>query len=118
MAFFFAYQVNTDRTGKFVRSDDGIMLDKDRWLHTGDLAYKDCDGYFYISGRKKNVIIVGGRNIMPEEIETVLIQHAAVQEVYVYGLVENDEIVCADIVLSTSYIGSSIEEQLVKYFGR
>jgi long-chain acyl-CoA synthetase len=56
------------------------------WLHTGDLGYLDPEGYFYIVGRKKEMIIRGGENIYPKEIEEVLYKHPAIAEAAVVGL--------------------------------
>lgn len=56
------------------------------WLHTGDLGYCDEEGYFYIVGRKKEMIIRGGVNIYPKEIEEVLYRHPKVREAAVVGL--------------------------------
>lgn len=53
---------------------------KSGWLHTGDLGYFDDDGYLYLTGRKKNMMISGGINIYPEEIEEILMGHSAVLE--------------------------------------
>ena len=58
----------------------------DGWFHTGDLARVDEDGYFYIVDRKKDLIIRGGYNIYPREIEEVLYEHPAVAEAAVIGL--------------------------------
>ena len=51
------------------------VLDSDGWLHTGDLAYRDKDGYFFVVGRSKELIIKGGMNIAPKEIDEVLESH-------------------------------------------
>jgi long-chain acyl-CoA synthetase len=59
---------------------------RDGWFHTGDLARVDSDGYFYIVDRKKDMIIRGGYNVYPREIEEVLYEHPAVAEAAVIGL--------------------------------
>jgi fatty-acyl-CoA synthase len=61
-------------------------VDADGWLHTGDEASMDADGYFRITGRIKDLIIRGGENIAPKEIEDRLREHPAVADAYVYGL--------------------------------
>jgi acyl-CoA synthetase (AMP-forming)/AMP-acid ligase II len=58
----------------------------DGWLHTGDLAYQDEDGFFFITGRLKELIIKGGENIAPREIDDVLYQHPAVLEAAAFGV--------------------------------
>lgn len=62
---------------------------RDGWFYTGDLARMDEDGFFYIVDRKKDLIIASGFNIFPREVEEVLHQHPAVQEVVVLGVPES-----------------------------
>ena len=59
---------------------------RDGWLRTGDLGTIDEDGYVRITGRSKDLIIRGGENISPREIEEILLTHPSVQEAYVYGV--------------------------------
>ena len=61
-------------------------IDADGWLHTGDLASMDERGYCTIAGRQKDMIIRGGENIYPREIEQVLFAHPAVADVAVVGV--------------------------------
>src|SRR3954447_1907727 len=63
-------------------------IDRDGWLHTGDEASQDSDGCFRITGRIKDIIIRGGENIAPKEIEDRLREHAAVADAYVYGVAD------------------------------
>lgn len=59
---------------------------RDGWLYTGDMARMDDDGYFYIVDRKKDLIIAGGYNIYPREVEEVIFEHPGVQEAVVAGV--------------------------------
>ena len=59
---------------------------RDGWFHTGDMARKDEDGFYFIVNRKKDLIIRGGFNVYPREIEEVLYEHPAVLEAAVIGL--------------------------------
>lgn len=71
------------------------------WLYTGDLAKRDKEGYYYILGRKKEMIITGGENVFPLEVENLLSEHPAISEVTVLGLPDDKwgEIVSAFVVL-------------------
>jgi len=69
--------------------DDGANASSwtaDGWLRTGDLAYLDADGFVYISGRIKDMIIRGGNNIYATDVEAVMLEHADVQEAAVVGV--------------------------------
>jgi len=61
---------------------------KDFWLHTGDLGYRDGDGFFFITDRKKDVIVRGGYNISPREVEEVLITHPKIAEAALAAVVD------------------------------
>ncbi len=67
-------------------TEETVKTIRDGWLRTGDLGYVDEDGYFYITGRKKDIIIRGGENVSPVEVEEVLLQHPAVAEAGVAGI--------------------------------
>lgn len=62
------------------------VTDEDGWMTVGDMGYLDEDGYLYIVGREKNMILYGGVNVFPEEIETILLSHREVKEAVVIGL--------------------------------
>jgi len=62
------------------------VIDEEGWLHTGDLAVMDEDGYVRITGRARDMIIRGGENIYPREIEEFLYTHPEISDVQVYGV--------------------------------
>lgn len=118
-------------TGEFIARGYNIMkgyykmpeataqvIDKDGWLHSGDLAAMDETGYFKITGRLKDMIIRGGENIYPKEIEEFLYTHPAVQDVQVIGIPSKDygEEVMAYIVLKKD--ASAVTEDELKEFVR
>jgi fatty-acyl-CoA synthase len=63
-------------------------IDADGWLHSGDVAYEDEEGFFYICDRLKDMVISGGENVYPAEVESVLVGHPAIAEVAVIGLAD------------------------------
>ncbi len=95
---------------------------KDGWLYTGDMAKMDEDGYFYIIDRKKDMIIVGGFNVYPREIEEVLYDHPDIVEAGVIGIPDESygEAVKAFIVsknknLHEEDVREYLKDKLVKY---
>jgi long-chain acyl-CoA synthetase len=87
--------------GYWKRPDATEEAIRDGWFHTGDMARVDEDGYFFIVDRKKDMIIRGGYNVYPREIEEVLYEHPAVREVAVIGVPDDSlgEEVAAVVVL-------------------
>ncbi|HEY98525.1 MAG TPA: long-chain-fatty-acid--CoA ligase [Dehalococcoidia bacterium] len=61
-------------------------IDKDGWVHTGDVGYVDKDGYYFLSGRSSDMIIRAGENISPEELENAIREHPKVEDVAVIGV--------------------------------
>ncbi|WHX39545.1 long-chain-fatty-acid--CoA ligase [Mesobacillus sp. AQ2] len=101
--------------GYWNRPEETEQVLKDGWLLTGDLGYMDDEGYFYIVDRKKDMIIAGGFNIYPREIEEVLYEHPAVQEVVAAGIPDpyRGETVKVYIVLKEG--AEATEEELNEY---
>lgn len=87
--------------GYLNRPQDTASVLRDGWLLTGDLARRDEDGYLYIAGRKKELIIVGGLNVYPGEVERVLVEHPDVLEAAAFGVDDRarGEAVWAAVVL-------------------
>ena len=92
-------------------------IDSDGWMHTGDLATLDAEGYCNIVGRVKDMVIRGGENIYPREIEEFLYRHPKVREVQVFGVPDRalGEEVCAWIALKPD---QSATEEEIKDFCR
>jgi o-succinylbenzoate---CoA ligase len=106
-----------------VRIEDGEILvqgptvskeatDPDEWLHTGDCGHIDEEGFLYVTGRNSEVIVTGGENVMPAEVEAVLLSHPAVTDVAVVGRPDPEwqEAVCALVVLADG--GEAREDEL------
>ncbi|MBI5448405.1 MAG: acyl--CoA ligase [Gammaproteobacteria bacterium] len=104
------YWKNPEETSKTLRNG---------WIYSGDLAYQDEDGFIWFVGRKKQLIIRGGSNIAPQEVEAILTQHPFVEEVCVIGFPDKKfrQIVCACVVLNkASSSSSSLSLQEIKDF--
>jgi fatty-acyl-CoA synthase len=106
------YNDNPDATAK--------AIDKDGWLHTGDLGRMDARGYLKITGRVKEMIIRGGENLFPAEIENAMLEHVDIGEVAVVGVPDDkygEQVACfmrprGDRRPSASELKSFIRERL------
>ncbi len=94
-----------------------IVIDKDGWLHSGDLGVKDENGYYRITGRIKDIIIRGGENIYPREVEEFLYKMPQIKDVQVAAIPSEKygEEVGAFIILNE---GTTLTEEEVRYFCR
>jgi long-chain acyl-CoA synthetase len=72
--------------GYWKKPEETALTVRDGWLYTGDIAFRDEDGFYYIAGRKKDMIIAGGLNIYPAEVEEILYQHPKVAEACAFGV--------------------------------
>ncbi|HZK26803.1 MAG TPA: AMP-binding protein [Thermoclostridium sp.] len=93
------------------------VIDEDGWLHTGDLARRDSNGHFMITGRIRDMIIRGGENIYPKEIEDFIYTHPKVSDVQVVGVPDKDygEEIMAYVILKD---GEEISEEELKDYIR
>lgn len=93
----------------------GETIDQDGWLHSGDIGIMDAEGYVQIVGRLKDMIIRGGENIYPREVEEFLYTHPKIQDVQVFGVKDErfGEQVCAWI---QTHHGESMTAQEIKEF--
>ena len=109
--------VRTPRVMKGYAGDveGGAKMEPDGFLHTRDLGYLDDDGYVFLVGRQDDMIIRGGENIAPAEVEAVLGSHPAVDEVAVFGVpsVEWGQIVAAAVVLRPG--STATTDELVEF---
>jgi len=109
--------------GYWNRPEDTKETIRDDWFHSGDMAQVDEDGYFFIVDRKKDLIIRGGYNVYPREVEEVLYEHPAVQEAAVIGIEDErlGEEVGAVVVLkegeeaSAEELKTHVKEQVASY---
>ena len=102
--------------GYWKSEDDAVFLHGEvRWIRTGDVGYVDAEGYIFICDRVKDIIVSGGENIYPREIEEVLLEHPEVREAAVIGIPDAvwGESVKALLVLRPGAVVS--EESLISY---
>ncbi|MGH6777187.1 MAG: class I adenylate-forming enzyme family protein [Bradyrhizobium sp.] len=92
----------TEMTGYLDNPAETARTLRDGWIYSGDLGYQDDDGYVFLSGRKKHLIIHGGENIYPVEVERILLEFDGIQDAAVIGLPDEKwgEIVVAVIVMT------------------
>jgi len=97
------------------RPEETALAVRDGWLHTGDLGYLDAEGYLYVVDRREDLIISGGENVYPTEVEMVLRQHPAIEDAGVIGLPDSDwgQIVGAAVRLRP---GARLSEDEVRSF--
>lgn len=103
--------------------ETAAVLDAEGWFSTGDIGMLDADGFLYITGRKKDIIIVGGENVFPGEIEEVLMKHPQVTEAAVIGVPDTSrgETTLAFVMLKDAQSATELElrsfarEQLAGY---
>jgi long-chain acyl-CoA synthetase len=91
------------------------VLAEDGWLRTGDKGWMDEEGYIFLAGRGDDMIIRGGENISPEEVEDVLYAHPKVEEAAVIGVADEEwgQKVCAVVVLKDGQ--EATEEELIEF---
>ena len=123
------HELPPGRTGEIVIRGSGVMIGywkkpeetaevlRNGWLHTGDIGYMDEDGYLYITDRKKDLIIRGGENVYPKEVEDVLQRHPMVLEAGVIGVPDAvyGEEVKAFVVLK---VAGSISRRISEFLRR
>jgi acyl-CoA synthetase (AMP-forming)/AMP-acid ligase II len=100
-------------SGYWNRPEESEATLRDGWVYTGDIGRFDDDGYLYVVDRKKDMILTGGMNVAPAEVEAVLAAHPAVKEVAVVGLPDDDwgEVVTAVVVRK----GTVTEQELIDF---
>jgi len=88
---------------------------RDGWLYTGDIAYIDEEGYCYIIDRKKDMIITGGYNVYPREVEEVLYQHPAIQEAVVIGVPDEYRGENVKAIVVTKQGAAATEDEVIAF---
>ncbi|HAP31690.1 MAG TPA: long-chain fatty acid--CoA ligase, partial [Firmicutes bacterium] len=106
---FREYWKDTEKTKEVFRGE---------WCTAGDMGKRDAEGYFFLVDRKKNMIITGGENVFPSEVENVLATYPAVKDVAVIGVPDEKwgETVKAVVILHPGYQGdAAMKKELIEY---
>jgi long-chain acyl-CoA synthetase len=109
------YKGHNVMKGYYKKPEANAQTIKDGWLHSGDIAVKDEEGFYYIVDRTKDMIIRGGLNVYPREVEEVMMKHEAVSLVAVIGIPHDEmgEEIKAFVVLKEGY--SMTETELIEW---
>jgi len=104
-------------SGYYQMPEETATAIRDGWLYTGDIGTMDAEGYFYIVDRKKDMVIAGGYNIYPREIDEVLFEHPKILEACAVGIPDpyRGETIKAFVVLKPGQ--TMTEEEVIKYCG-
>ena len=103
--------------GYLNRPDETAAAIRDGWLHTGDLGYVDAEGYLYVLDRRDDLIVSGGENVYPAEVEAVLQSHPDVAEAGVYGI-EDERWGRAPVAVVVLHDGATADAEALTAFCR
>ena len=105
-------RADTMMSGYFELAEQTAAAVQDGWYHTGDLAEQDDEGYYSITGRRREIIRSGGETIAPEEVEAALTTYPGIRDVAVVGLPDTSwgELVCAAVLLEPGAAAPSVED--------
>ncbi|MFZ2664496.1 MAG: AMP-binding protein, partial [Patescibacteria group bacterium] len=101
--------------GYLNKPDETAQTITDGWLHTGDIAMMDTDGYFFIVDRKKDMIICGGYNVYPRDIEEVFFSHPKVQEATAIGVPHPTRGECVKVFVVLKSGQTATENELIEF---
>ncbi len=101
--------------GYWNKAEETAATLTDGWLHTGDIAKMDEDGYFYIVDRKKDMILSGGLNVYPRDIEEVFYEHPKVQEAAAIGIPHSTRGESVKVFVILKEGQSATSEELIEY---
>jgi acyl-CoA synthetase (AMP-forming)/AMP-acid ligase II len=119
--------VPTGQVGELIVKGNGVMKEyyknpeltaqtlRNGWLHTGDLCRMDEEGFIYVVDRKKDVVISGGENIYPVEIEGVIIKHSKVKDVAVIGVPDERLIETVAAIIEPEEREALTKEEIVAF---